>query len=170
MKRASSVKERISKREALRRVYPEAYEQAEAGLGYAEFRMFGYAARRLVEQQFGIPADSITISPNGDHGEAWRSAQREHPKQAAAMNIYFGPRGRDRAAPQPGPSAGTAAVREYVEAWGSPRLGHGLSPEMFTVGLHVSAIGPEGCYGGLLVIEKDGLLPWKRRRSIAAST
>ena len=50
-------------------------------------------------------------------------------------------------------------MREYVEAWGSPRLGHGLSPEMFTVGLHVSTIGPEGCYGGLLVIEKDGLLP-----------
>jgi len=36
----------IAKTEALRQVYPEAYEQAEAGLGSAEFRTLGYAARR----------------------------------------------------------------------------------------------------------------------------
>jgi Topoisomerase 6 subunit A/Spo11, Toprim domain len=154
------VNERISKREALRRVYPAAYEQAEAGLGYAEFRSLGYAARRLVEQRFGIPADSISLDHNGDHGAAWRSFAETHPRKAAAMDVYFGERG-EGVEPHTGRRLrfGTKAVREYVDRWCALLLDLDLHPALTGLGLTVPTVGPDGCYGGFLVIEKDGLRP-----------
>jgi len=74
-----------TKAAALREVALDAYREAEAGLGFAMFRMIGYAARRLVEARFGIPADTITIETSGDWGYALGTLD---PEVRSQMRVY----------------------------------------------------------------------------------
>ena len=59
----------ISKAAALRAVALDAYQEASGGLGFAPDRSVAYAARRLAEARFGIPASTITLGHNGDWGQ-----------------------------------------------------------------------------------------------------
>lgn len=154
----------MTKAEALRAVAFDAYYEAEAGLGFAMFRMAGYAARRLVEERFGIPADSVTITHNGDWGYALRSFKENDPTTYAQMNIYQEPRGVGYE-PHTGREVrfGTAEVRSYVQSWSEPDL---AAPRGVALPASVETFGPEGRYGGVLLLEKQGLLPVVRAARI----
>jgi hypothetical protein len=149
----------VEKLAALRLVAEEAFEQARGDLSFAPFRMAGYAARRLVEERFGIPADSVSIEHNGDWGAALRTLGERSPETRAKLNLYMEPRGLGY---EPHTYRmvrfGTAAVRGYVSDWHAPDL---TLPEASGAGFstYVDTSGPEDRFSGVLLIEKEGLLP-----------
>lgn len=154
---------RITKAEALRTVAEDAYEAASAGLGFAPTRMGGYAARRLAEVRFGIPADTISIDHRGDWGNALRTLAKTNPALAERLNFTKKARGRGF---EPHTNAevvfGTLEVEQYVRGWRQPSFGIS-TPQEFQ---GVSTFGPAGLYQGVLIVEKDGLLEFIRRAGI----
>lgn len=167
LKRSGASVRPLSKAEALRSVLPAAWEEASAGLGFAPFRMMGYAARRLAEKRYGIPADEFTIAHNGDWGYALRTWEEQNPELAAKLNITRKPRGRGYE-PHTGVRVdfGTVEVNEYVGDWCEPEFSN---PQLVPPEASASVLtaGPDGLYQGVLLIEKDGLLEFIRRAKIA---
>jgi hypothetical protein len=156
----------VGKLAALRLVALEAFERARGSLDFAPVRMTGYAARRLVEERFGIPADSVSIEHNGDWGAALRSLATVSPETYAKLNLYREPRGLGY---EPHTYRvvrfGTQAVRGYVSDWHAPDMTlPAASAAGFSTGVVTS--GPEDRYSGVLLIEKEGLLPVVRAAGI----
>jgi Topoisomerase 6 subunit A/Spo11, Toprim domain len=156
----------VTKAEARRAVLLDAWEEASAGLGYAPYRMVGYAARRLAEARFGIPADEFTITHRGDWGYALRTWEEQNPELAEKLNITRKARGRGfEPRTDHRSDFGTVEVRRYVRGWREPWLGNVQNvPPQAARSVHTS--GPDGLYQGVLVVEKDGLLEFIRRAEI----
>lgn len=151
----------MTKAAALRAVALDAYGEASEGVGFAPFRMIGYVARRLVEERYGIPADSISITHNGDWGNALRTLD---PATRSRMRIVSKARGVGH---EPHTyrrvAFGTLEVESYRYAWTDPDL---TIPEGVVIGNDVSTCGPHARYGGVLLVEKDGLLPMLQQAGI----
>ncbi|HEX2434935.1 MAG TPA: hypothetical protein VHI55_13390 [Gaiellaceae bacterium] len=149
----------MTKSAALRAVLLEAYHDARASQGAAIFRMVGYAARRLVEERFGIPADSVSIAEDVDY--ALRTLD---PEIRSQMVIYREERGVGYE-PHTGRVVrfGTASVRGHINSWTGLQLD---PPEEVEVPSGVETTGPSGRYGGVLLVEKEGLLPLIRGAGI----
>lgn len=148
----------MTKSAAIRAVLLDAYDEAEAGLGFAMFRMVGYSVRRLCEQRFGIPADEIGIDANDVWGYVLKTLPDTHPDIACQLGpIYKEPRGvgyephTDRQV-----RFGTEDVRSYVASWRAPDLS---LPDSAHLDSAVPTFGPEGRYSGILCMEKNGLVP-----------
>jgi len=151
---------RMTKAAALRAVAEDAYEEASAGLGFAPTRMGGYAARRLVEARYGIPADSISLDHRGDWGNALRTLP---PEVAQRLNFTKKARGTGYE-PHTGREVkfGTREVEQYVGSWREPSF----DIETPQASPWISTSGPDGVYQGVLIVEKDGQLEFISRAGI----
>jgi hypothetical protein len=87
----------------------------------------------------------------------------ERPEQCADWNVVFSDRGHFTE-PHTGREVGlgTLAVRGYVESYSKPELVEGSF-----AGPHVDTHGPEGRFGGIVYIEKEGFEPLFEQARIA---
>ncbi len=141
----------MSLRAAAFSVMPEAYAKAsDNGRLPANARQIFYAARgelfRLTERS-DIDGNSFTQGPLVDY-------MNEYPEQCSGWDVVFDDRGHlTEPHTERKIGLGTLEVRNYVLCYAKPRLVEGSF-----AGAEVSTSGPEGRYGSLAYIEKQGLI------------
>jgi DNA topoisomerase VI subunit B len=123
----------------------------------AEARQIMYAARNEIQERTERQLDdqyfTQTLLPD---------YLAEHEEETADWDVVFDDRGH-LTEPHTGLTIGlgTLAVREYLES-------HDFAIEDASLtGARVATRGPEGCFGGVLFIEKEGFLPLFDRVQLA---
>jgi hypothetical protein len=150
----------ISLKTAAHRVMRQAYMQASAnGTLTANPRQIMYCARPeilKISEKDNLDSQYFCQTLLPDY-------IREHPHECASWDIVWDDRGHFTE-PHTGKSfgVGTLNVRNYVDGYASPDL-----QEAGFARAKIETAGPSGRYGGVLHIEKEGLMPLFERAGLA---
>ena len=149
----------VSIKDAAHAIMAKAYAAVSEGDLPAEARQIYYAARGEILRRTGagsVNADYFTQSLLVDF-------MSEHPDECAGWNVTFSDRGHFTE-PHTGHQIGlgTLAVREYVDSYAKPHLIEGGF-----AGPQIKTRGPEGRFGGILCVEKEGFEPLLEQARIA---
>jgi DNA topoisomerase VI subunit B len=147
-----AVSKPLSIRDAAFSVMTKAYAAAsDNGALPANARQIFYAARGEIMRL----AEVDVVDSGRFTQEFLIDYMHDHPEECAGWNVVFSDRGHFV---EPHTSRtvgiGTLAVREYLRGYGKPAL----IPGSFT-DPRIETHGPEGRFGGLLYIEKEGFEP-----------
>jgi DNA topoisomerase VI subunit B len=144
---------RVSEKAAAFEAIPAAYAKASAGKPFAEARQVMYAARPTMLARTG----KSTIDDERFTQKLLPQYIREHPEQTKHWNVVYDDRGH-LIEPHTGTiiGIGTINVADYLHK-AETSTGLDFEPPTFTA--LIPSKGPKHRYGGLLFIEKEGLIP-----------
>jgi DNA topoisomerase VI subunit B len=144
---------RVSEKTAALEAIPAAYAKASAGKPFAEARQVMYAARPTMLARTG----KSTIDDERFTQKLLPQYIREHPEQTKHWNVVYDDRGH-LIEPHTGTiiGIGTINVADYLHE-AETSAGLDFEPSTFTA--LIPSKGPKHRYGGLLFIEKEGLIP-----------